>query len=183
MQQDTCSVDTCELPVKRHQLCYAHYMKQWRYGTPTPNHPPRWADIRGQRFGTLVVRERDGGKWLCDCDCGEVRAASAGELNRRGDASTCGVRQRHVRENVSYFTAHERVARVRGRAAEHRCADCDGPAAQWSYDHADPNERHDETLSARPVAYSTDPSYYVPRCVPCHKKYDLGRIDAYAAAG
>jgi len=34
MNDDTCSVDGCELPVKRKRsgLCYGHYMRQWRYG-------------------------------------------------------------------------------------------------------------------------------------------------------
>ena len=34
-------------------------------------------DLTGQRFGSLVVLERDlsnkkNAKWLCQCDCGEI---------------------------------------------------------------------------------------------------------------
>lgn len=160
------------------KYCDPHYMKNWRYGTPTPNHPPRWVDIRGQRFGTLVVVERSGAKWSCRCDCGEQRAVSAGELNRVGDANTCGVAGRHLGTDVTYFTAHQRIPEARGTARQHECVDCGATASQWSYDHDDPNELVDRQMSKNPVAYSVDPARYSPRCVPCHKGFDLGRRDA-----
>ena len=58
MRNDTCTVTTCEMPVKRKGLCYGHYMKQWRYGDPLrdrvcgPN-----VDLAGVRFGALIVRQ------------------------------------------------------------------------------------------------------------------------------
>ena len=178
MQNGICPVLGCVEPLKRGGYCYAHYMKNWRYGTPTPNHRPRWKDIRGQRFGTLVVIERVDGFWRCRCDCGGQRLARAGDLNRDGASVTCGVPGRHLRGDVTYFTAHERVKRARGAAATRRCADCGGAASQWSYDHDDPDELVAGDVSAHPVAYSVDPSRYSPRCVRCHKAYDLGRINS-----
>src|SRR5690625_2064670 len=153
MTDSTCSVENCPKPLKRMSLCYGHYMKQWRYGTPTPKFPPRWEDIRGKRYGTLTVRERQGRKWLCDCDCGETATRSAGELNRSGNASICGVEGRHLTAQ-NYSAAHRRVVNLHGPASDHRCHDCEAPAYHWSYDHLDPDEGHEHGLSANPIAYS-----------------------------
>lgn len=178
MSNDTCCVDGCDRPVKRKSLCYAHYMKNWRYGTPTPEHPPTWVDLRGQRFGTLVVQVRVGSKWSCLCDCGDSRLVSAGELNRTGERNTCGADGRHLSGDVGYTAAHDRCRRVHGPIREHVCVDCGKQARHWSYNHDDPDELLAHGLSARPVAYSVDPAHYSPRCVPCHKRFDLGRKDA-----
>jgi len=179
MSQDTCSLDGCSNPIKRATFCYSHYMKNWRYGTPTPAFPPKWDDIRGKRFGTLVVIERSAQSWRCQCDCGRERAASAGELNREGDASTCGHRKTHRRrDSAGYSAAHRRVRQDRGPIREHNCVECGNPAGHWSYNHDDPDELLAVGLSANPVAYSLDPANYSPRCVPCHKIFDLGHRDA-----
>jgi hypothetical protein len=182
MTNATCSLPDCENPIKRRGFCYSHYMKAWRYGTPTPAFAPAWIDIRGQRFGTVVVIERHEMSWLVRCDCGRERIAAAGELNRTGDATTCGHRATHYRlDDAGYSAAHQRVRQDRGHIRQHSCIECGGQARHWSYDHDDPDERLAHGLSARPVAYSLDPSHYSPRCVPCHKAFDLGRIDAMKA--
>ena len=193
MQNGTCLLDECDRPVKRKGYCYAHYMKVWRYGTPYPSNGwmrgdkaaqikaqrERMVDIRGQRFGTLMVIERVGKHWRCACDCGRERLALAGDLNRHGDANTCGHRPTHGRADfANYSAAHQRCRRDRGRVQDHDCIDCGAPARHWSYNHDDPDELHAEGLSANPVAYSLDPMHYSPRCVPCHKRFDLNRHDA-----
>lgn len=178
MANRTCSVPDCGNPVKNMGFCYSHYMKNWRYGTPTPQFAPKWADIRGKRYGTLIVRARSGRQWLCDCDCGRSRLASAGELNREGDSSTCGERRNHRSNNAGYTAAHDRCRRDRGSAKSHRCVDCGCPAKHWSYNHDDPDEREAFGLSDGPIAYSLSPDHYSPRCVPCHKMFDLGRLNS-----
>ena len=71
-----CPVDDCPKQKYRGGYCYAHYMKKWRYGTPTPAHAPRWEDFTGRRFGQLVAIARVDGRWVLKCDCGkETRAA------------------------------------------------------------------------------------------------------------
>ena len=74
-------------------------------------------------------------------------------------------------DDVGYSGVHERLNRYRGHAQEHQCAHCGGPAVDWAYDHADPNEkvgvRHGHEL-----AYSTDPDHYIPLCRLCHSLYD-----------
>ena len=174
----TCSLPDCDKPVKRSCLCYGHYMKQWRYGTPTPVHPSRATDLTGRRFGHLVAVERVGNRWLCRCDCGRTTVVRVGDLNR-GSAASCGDRRTHRRQDeVGYSSAHDRVRRDRGLVQRYDCVDCGARAQHWSYDHADPDELHEDGISARPVAYSLKPEHYQPRCISCHKRFDLGRHDA-----
>lgn len=166
-----CKVDGCLDPLKRYGFCYAHYMKNWRYGTPTPVHAPWLQDLSGSRYGTLTVDRFEDGRWICECDCGRLRSVSAGELNRTGAKSTCGDRSTHHRSDGSgYGAAHYRVYQDRGKATAYDCIDCGCQAKQWSYGHDDPNEKFDADQGLK---YSLDPVYYSPRCVPCHKTFDL----------
>lgn len=171
-----CPVEGCVKDVFRGGYCYGHYMKNWRYGTPTPKHKPRWKDLSGKRFGTLVAVERLNGKWRCECDCGGERFVSVGDLNRYGDRNTCGVEGKHFSEFAGYGAVHDRIRRYRGRADSNQCFDCGDVARQWSYDHECPRERVQE-VAGYMVSYSPDMRRYVPRCVSCHKLFDLGRND------
>jgi hypothetical protein len=64
-------------------------------------------DRPGLRFGRLVVRGHAGGeKWLCDCDCGEVRAFRWGNL-RAGIARSCGCLRKEVMS--ARFFKHGRI--------------------------------------------------------------------------
>lgn len=57
---------------------------------------PYFKDISGQRFGKLVVIERENKKnkttylWKCICDCGNI-CIKDGEYLRNGDTSSCGM--------------------------------------------------------------------------------------------
>jgi hypothetical protein len=175
---NNCLVDDCIKPTKRAGYCYGHYMKNWRYGTPTPEWPAKWVDIRGHRYGTLTVTERLGLQWLCMCDCGQHRATSAGELNREGDANTCGTKRNHLAADVDYSAAHSRVHAYRGPAAAQPCIDCGRTARHWSYDHNDPDERISQAEHTKGIAFILDIHHYQPRCVPCHKRFDLRHINS-----
>lgn len=177
-----CSVDECGKPVKRKGFCYGHYMKQWRYGTPTPVHPSTVVDIKGRRFGSLVVMHRGDGHWVCRCDCGAGATVRAGDLNR-GTTTSCGDRRLHRRQDfVEYWGAHDRVYEDRGPASEQQCVDCDRRAEHWSYDHADPDELVSHSPRSAGAPYSLDPMHYAPRCVPCHWAFDRTDHPARAAA-
>ncbi|MBF4625532.1 hypothetical protein [Clavibacter sp. VKM Ac-2872] len=153
-------------------MCASHYMRKWRYGDPLHTPPRPYRDLTGLRFGDLIVTSRvDSDSWSAACTCGATTTARTGDLNR-GAALTCGDRRAHRRTATTYHAVHDRLTVDRGRAAEHDCADCGGPAAQWSYDHADPDELAAEDIKGRPL-YSLDPDHYQPRCVPCHKVLDL----------
>lgn len=52
------------------------------------------ADLIGKRFGRLIVKEYAGSKngcnqWLCECDCGGIKVATTGNLNK-GNTRSCG---------------------------------------------------------------------------------------------
>lgn len=181
MTEGTCSLPDCHAPIKRRGFCYGHYMKDWRYGTPTPTFAPAYTDLTGQRFGLLLVTARAGKRWLCRCDCGTDTHVTPGSLNS-GTTTSCGDRAvHHRRDDITYCTAHDRVRADRGRVQDYACIGCGAPANHWSYDHADPDERLDDTLSARPVAYSVKPEHYDPRCVTCHRRFDVAHALARPA--
>jgi hypothetical protein len=79
--------------------------------------------------------------------------------NRKGDAA-------------GYDAIHVRLRISRGKASDFACVDCGRPAANWSYNGDDPNEKAELRRGKRPRWYSTDPSFYVPRCVKCHNTHD-----------
>jgi hypothetical protein len=75
-------------------------------------------------------------------------------------------------DDVTNRGLHQRIHKARGKASEYACVDCDKPARHWSYDHSDPNEKHDPEKGP----YSPDIDRYEPRCVRCHKRFDLAFI-------
>lgn len=82
------------------------------------------------------------------------------------------IRAHWTGDAATYAAVHQRLRRERGRARDHRCGDCDRPAAQWSYSRTGgPGHRESET-----GPYSVDLDDYTARCVPCHKKFDLQHI-------
>lgn len=178
----TCSVVEsdvrCPRPVKRLSYCYGHYMKNWRYGTPTPQHVFH-EDVTGQRFGTVIALSHQGlGNWLCKCDCGaEVVKYLSGDLKRRTNP-TCGDGKCRRSDFVTYSQMHSRLRKDYGPASRHRCVDCGSPALHWSYDHCDPNELYATEERITGIAYSANADHYVPRCVPCHKRYDLDKLNS-----
>jgi DNA-directed RNA polymerase subunit RPC12/RpoP len=74
---------------------------------------------------------------------------------------------------ASYTAVHARLRNTRGPARNYSCVTCGKTAKQWSYDHAAPDEQ-----TGPDGAWSADLSHYVPRCVSCHKKFDLAVIHA-----
>lgn len=80
-------------------------------------------------------------------------------------------------DSPGYNAAHQRVRSTRGNARDHVCIDCGETARHWAYNHRDPNELR------RPdgLPYSADPAMYDPRCVPCHKRFDLNHLKGVAS--
>lgn len=76
-------------------------------------------------------------------------------------------RGRKPQEVVEYRAAHVRL----GKAREHTCVDCEGPASEWSLNHdADALVSNDKYTMGK--EYSLNPEDYSPRCRSCHRKYD-----------
>lgn len=81
----------------------------------------------------------------------------------------------------TYSAIHYRLDRKHGRASEHLCTDCGAPAQDWSYDGTDPNEVHGRA-GGSVLAYSLDLDRYVPRCRPCHSRFDAKRQEVHFVA-
>jgi len=154
-----CSVDGCDRAHLARDLCGTHYERLRRTGSVGPAtiapHVPlaRPCAVDGCEKGGR--RKRD----LCEMHYRRLRL--------HGDPGLVLLKM-GTGDEVTNTAAHERVRRARGRAAEHACQHCGGPAEHWAYDHADPDERQ----SAR-GPYSPNPDHYISLCVACHKRFDL----------
>lgn len=71
------------------------------------------------------------------------------------------------RGGVSFWSVVQRLRAERGPASGRRCACCAAPAACWSYDGSDPDERTDPAKGYR---YSLDLDCYQPRCRSCARR-------------
>lgn len=176
-----CSVDGCVKPArsKSAEFCGMHYHRLYRetdLGDATQRK-------RSQRNPECAVDECDkpdraGGY----CSMHATRIYRHGDYNiviaSEDRALPLGEDHHNWRgDDIGYGAAHSRVKRLNGLASSHLCVGCGYPADHWSYDHADPDEKIEE-LAGGSVAYSTDVDHYQPRCVPCHKRYDLDRINS-----
>ena len=145
-------------------------------------------DLVGRTFALLTVIRRDGKAsgqtvWLCRCACGTETRVLNGNLTR-GHTRSCGcvkvealrARRGEVRtDEPTYRSVHSRLTAQRGRASDYRCVSCPAWAREWSYDHADPDARHEaHPRTGAPMYYSLDLSHYVPRCKACHRDFDRG---------
>ena len=169
-----CSVEFCDRPRRSSGvgLCEGHYYQRRRGKPFTP--------LR-RRKPTSTPCEVDGcdesgftGRW---CPKHEARIRRHGDPNaytphrergyRRWDASPMW-----TGDEATASAIHQRLASIRGKASAHRCVGCGGQAAHWSYNHDDPDERWSDEVG-RERWYSVKLDYYSPRCVSCHKRYDL----------
>lgn len=116
--------------------------KYKRKETPfTTNHVK---DIRGQRFGKLVVKEfhhSDGifAYWLCECDCGNATVKSTQQLRQNWHPS-CGCNPRYTnrpkRNNVpTHHMTGTRLYKI-WKSMRSRCG-CKNPNRKeyWGYPH------------------------------------------------
>lgn len=72
-------------------------------------------------------------------------------------------------DDVGFAAVHRRLRFTRGSASLYECVDCAGSANHWSYNHQDPREKQSED-----GPYSTNLTFYEPRCVSCHHRFDHG---------
>lgn len=86
----------------------------------------------------------------------------------------------YERGGCSYWAVGQRLRTERGPISVRRCAGCAAPAACWSYDGTDPDERTDPVRGYR---YSLDLTYYLPRCRSCHRRATVARARPRARSG
>lgn len=181
MAEGTCSVEGCDRKPLAKGLCKAHYERNRRNGTPG-GAIGRARVIRPQRSCTVEGCERPH-KTHGYC------AMHYQRWRKWGDPLVCkppalfGTDHPGWKaEDVGYLGAHHRVERARGRADEHRCINCGDQAAQWAYDHDDPNELIGSHGRTAGLAYSVDPSHYDPMCALCHVRFDHNHRRATATS-
>lgn len=159
-----CSVEDCDSKHYGKGLCRFHWTRQTEgrvldaprfephggcsvEGCERPHTARGWCKVHLGRFyatgDPLAVKPPAGGQLV-------------GEANATWKGDECG-----------YHAVHKRLASHRGPARDFDCADCGGPAHQWSYDHSDPDER-----VSKDGPYSTDLDHYSPRCRSCHVRLD-----------
>lgn len=162
-----CTVADCtrEATCSSQTLCTVHYK-------------------RLARTGSVELPERPGRVYAV-ADCGKPRKTLDGlcgmhhERLRKHGSPEIRIRGHWTGDAGTYAAVHQRLAAERGRAAEHRCVDCGHRAAQWSYSHANGcGHRESDT-----GPYSVDLTDYEPRCVSCHKRFDLDRINLTTRIG
>lgn len=78
-----------------------------------------------------------------------------------------------VGDAVKVKGAHMRVRAEHGPASTHVCIDCGRRAEHWSYNHTDPDEKQSDH-----GPYSPSIEHYSPRCVSCHKTFDIAQTEA-----
>ncbi len=108
----------------------------------------------------------------------ELAAISAASKARWADPEHRALQTaKRRRDGAGYEAAHDRIRKDRGIARELGCISCGAPAAHWALNHERARGRvrvnSDGQYSGLP--YSLEPSDYDPRCVGCHKRYDLDR--------
>ena len=162
-----CSVPDCQTKPFGRGFCLKHYARWYRHGSPLH-----------------VDREYRQSRGECTADgCSNIDSGPHGycqkhhtRITRHGDALFVGKPKVRIGEensswtgvNASYAAVHQRLRVQRGSARNYTCTDCNGTALHWSYDHADKNSKESEY-----GLYSCDLSHYVPRCVRCHKRFDM----------
>jgi hypothetical protein len=109
---------------------------------------PRYQQKRCPVCGTLAMIRR--GRRSCSQRCGYQLARAARQA-----------------ADPSYAGWHHRVTRACGPASGYPCADCGGPARDWST--ADPGS---DDLRVR----------FQPRCRKCHRRYDGGTGEGHPRA-
>ena len=178
---ESCLIDDCGRPANHWaedvHVCRMHWKRWARNGSFVKRRitaAPRAA--RGICVIESCVELDEGAHGLCKLHASRQRRTGDPLkviLPSERNLPTGAAHPAWIGDDATYFAVHQRLVRTRGRAAGHTCTDCEGPAAQWSLNRDAPDLRLSDI-----GPFTTDLSAYLPRCVPCHKRYDLSAIGA-----
>ena len=157
-----CDVAGCSRPARTRNgaLCEAHYYRARRTGSTTdPVRQPETCSIDGCVNPTHC--------WSM-CQMHYLRVKQHGDPGYVNEGPN---NPAWTGDDATYGAVHQRVRRVRGPARRYACIDCGARAKHWSY------QRRGGTVHDR-MAYETDVWSFEPRCVPCHKRFDLACLAA-----
>lgn len=162
-----CSIEGCGRPSRGRGWCSMHWSRWRKSGDPL------YVPQNGVDWNVATQCQVEG----CDTKA-HAHAYCSKHLTRwlkHGDPSVVLpiTGRPTVGPHPGFGAIHHRLRRVRGPAAAHACSiDCQGPAAEWSYDGSDPSPLFGLAGNKTPMPYSLDLSRYAPRCVPCHRRFD-----------
>lgn len=167
-----CNVVGCTSPTRTRKspYCETHYYRLRRTGTTAD---PQRIEGKCHAEGCSKEAKCNGaaadrpGKFYCRLHYLRIKKRGDESFEFKGPNSP-----RWTGDAATSRTVHQRLRKERGSAREHYCVDCGRSAAHWSYDHQADDERHDPEKGP----YTTDISHYQPRCVSCHKRFDLAQI-------
>lgn len=162
-----CIADDCDRKPRSNGYCPKHFARWRRHGDPLAGRVER-----GSRPDVCTVDGCDGAHLAGGyCSLHWQRVYKHGDLEHERSMPTGEDHHNWTGDAATYGGVHQRVRYQRGSATNYSCADCGDPAAHWSYDNADPDERVCPELGLR---YSVDLDRYSPRCVLCHSRFDRG---------
>jgi hypothetical protein len=171
MRQPTenCSVEDCPSPPRSTyaEYCETHYYRLRRTGKLTVDNPQR--PQRGICTVDGCEALDDGPHGLCAKHITRYRRHGDPLAFRPNPMPTGPAVATWTGDLATYPALHQRVKKNRGVPSLHICVDCGTQAQHWSYDHTDPEELFEEGYGA----YSLDIYRYEPRCVRCHKNFDM----------
>lgn len=189
MAERICSIDGCDRAWRAMGFCATHYASQRFRGEVCAAEGcathPRAAGLcekhyqarrtEGQACSVEGCGAQVKNKGLClrhyrqaDAECAQCGSAFTGDGRRRFCSPAC----KRVAGPCGYAAVHRRLRVDLGKAGLHDCVDCAGPALHWSYTYGDLNELIGDRGSSIGLPYSTDSAFYVPRCAPCHRRFD-----------
>lgn len=201
VRREICTVPKCQKKAERgfgaESICLPHYMRKYKKGTfgdVAVDEKKIIDPILGKyvtvKLGEIRICQVDGCSTRADglrwCKKHATRYRRHGDPEKfipvdQRDMAT-GPRNIHwTGDSATYSAVHQRIRKVRGRASRYQCVDCGEQAKQWSYNRSDANEKLGVAETPNPVPYSVSLESYVPRCISCHKKFDLRAIREQAS--
>lgn len=173
---ETCPLEACGRPARHWagdaHVCNLHWKRWKRTGGLTKvrvTAPPRASRGTCVVDGCSAIDE--GAHGLCKTHATRQRRHGDPEkvvAPEERQVLTGAAHPQWTGDEATYAAVHQRLRRQRGVARSHACVSCGEGASQWSV-----NRSAAGLLTSAEGPYSTDLTDYDPRCVPCHKKYDL----------
>lgn len=167
---ELCAVEGCDREAVARIWCNSHWSRWRRTGDPGPPFRPRNPDFCcivdcGRPCACRGMCELHYRRWRLHGDPFHERVYGKGE-----DSTYWGG------DDITYISAHFRVRRTKGPATNYACVQCEGPAHEWAYDHADPDEKDEDGKGT----YSTKIEHYRPMCRRCHTRFDCDPMRPWA---
>lgn len=172
-----CSVEGCSKASRslRAEMCETHYYRLRRNGTLALTKPQRPRREECTVDGCAILD--DGPHGLCGKHLARLQRNGDPLVLRGPNPSRGPDNPNWTGDDATSKAVHQRIHKARGKAKCWQCTDCAKPAEHWSYDHTDPDEKFDTEKGP----YSIDINRYFPRCVRCHKRFDMDYLKSVRA--